>query len=405
MQPAMPRTYRPPLSWRFARLLQGLFFSGVGLLSAYLLYIALPELAAEIPWWARIGIPVALLAIGSALLIFGRGMRITLDPDRIEVHRGSETRVLSRQEILGYRETRTGRRRRQTFLTLVPRDASRKPIRLSPLIKLDDYFWQWIRSFDNLDDKDVAQTVESIYANPEFGHTQEEREGALKAARRIARTCNIAAALLVLWAFLLPVPYVLAVLVLATLPWAALFVALRSRKLIRVDEYGKSGYPSLLLCMLLAPLALAARAMDFESLDWFRMVPISAVIGLVLFAAVLLTRAGRPAKPGGAAILFLFAAIYGFGAGFEANVLLDQSTPEVQTVEVYNKREKGFRQARRSFYRRYYLEFPPWGAVQRANSVVVSRATYDRTQPGDQVCVAIRPGALKVPWYRVEPCQ
>ena len=144
------------------RIIQGVVLAGFGAFLLYLFYVAYPELAGQLPFWARIGAPVLFLTIGLFWLLRMRGYRIPLDPNKLEYQNGSETTILTREEILGYREYRTHRRRHRHFVTIVPRDSSRKTIQFRILFQADDYFFNWIRSLDSASFETITPPTMSL---------------------------------------------------------------------------------------------------------------------------------------------------------------------------------------------------------------------------------------------------
>lgn len=55
-------------------------------------------------------------------------------------------------------------------------------------------------------------------------------------------------------------------------------------------------------------------------------------------------------------------------------------------------------------WKTWYLTLKPWGPVTRETDVSVSERLYQQTQAGDTVCVFLRSGAFRIPWYQAGPC-
>jgi hypothetical protein len=53
----------------------------------------------------------------------------------------------------------------------------------------------------------------------------------------------------------------------------------------------------------------------------------------------------------------------------------------------------------------WHLVLAPWGPRTDATDVSVTRPLYDAVAVGGTVCVALRPGVLAIPWYRVAACR
>jgi hypothetical protein len=101
---------------------------------------------------------------------------------------------------------------------------------------------------------------------------------------------------------------------------------------------------------------------------------------------------------GGAALLAVLCGAYGYGAGLEANALLDGTTPRLYPVTVRAMHVNRGRGAT------YYLGVSGWGPHPSGEDVAVSMRRYAATSIGDVVCVKLRPGALGVGWYVLGSC-
>lgn len=53
----------------------------------------------------------------------------------------------------------------------------------------------------------------------------------------------------------------------------------------------------------------------------------------------------------------------------------------------------------------YNLKLAAWEFETAGTQASVSRDLYESVQPGDSVCVVLRAGALRIPWYRVTSCR
>ena len=90
--------------------------------------------------------------------------------------------------------------------------------------------------------------------------------------------------------------------------------------------------------------------------------------------------------------------LYGYGLVATADAVEDGSTPTHFVVHVISKHYSTGRS------RSFYLVLEPWGPVQTSNNLGVSQTIYEKAQPGDQVCIDLRPGRLNVPWYTQVSC-
>jgi hypothetical protein len=129
------------------------------------------------------------------------------------------------------------------------------------------------------------------------------------------------------------------------------------------------------------------------------------IIPAVITAAMALALALPAAKSGAASSPLLYLAFvtaigggYGYlGINF-ADTHFDLSKGDPTPVAVLGKFTT-IRQSRNSSRTVYHLSLPPWGPKTTAGSIEVDEATYDRTEIGGTVCLALHPGALGLPWF------
>ena len=91
----------------------------------------------------------ALAVLGAYCILSVIRSRILLFPDRIEARYSVRTRVLLREEILGWRASTNV----DYVFILVPRDADRPAIKTDGVMKLDETFFLWIDAFPCLDEE------------------------------------------------------------------------------------------------------------------------------------------------------------------------------------------------------------------------------------------------------------
>lgn len=104
-------------------------------------------------------------------------------------------------------------------------------------------------------------------------------------------------------------------------------------------------------------------------------------------------------KRGTAFVLGLFTCTYGYGAGFEINVLADASTPSIHPTKVV-----GMSMSRGGSAAIRILTLASWGPVRKNQDINVSAAWYQAIHVGDTLCVYLSAGAFRVPWYQVGDC-
>jgi hypothetical protein len=144
--------------------------------------------------------------------------KIVLFQDRIEVHELFSTKVLSRQEIKGWRMLPTS----PTAFVFVPVDGARRPVKVAALFRADEEFYDWLSALPCLDTEDVRSAKAEVRNDARLGATPGARMKRLAAGRHAARYLNIGALLLLLWGFLYPRPYRPVIFALVVSPWIAM---------------------------------------------------------------------------------------------------------------------------------------------------------------------------------------
>jgi hypothetical protein len=345
-----------------------------------------------------IGISAAFLLGGAYLVRWILGFRIVLTADAIEFGSAPTATVLRRDEIAGWRTLQPSNG--PAILVLVPRDSLRQPVKIQKLFQSDAAFESWLAQLPNLDAQDRQAAEQEIAANPDLGVTPDERMATLAAARRTARILNGMFVVSALWAFFYPRPYWLAVTVLAALPWVAVVITARSHGLFRIDQKRNDPHPTVGLAFLMPGFILALRAMlDVHVLRWQEGLWLAGGLGLLLWAAALMSDATLRTKKATAVALFFLVPAYGYGAGALGNALLDKSPPRVYAVKVVSKYVSSGRSTT------YNLRLEAWGPRLETSTVSVSHSFYNSVQPGSPVCIVLRPGALHVAWYVVRRCR
>jgi hypothetical protein len=197
-----------------------------------------------------------------------------------------------------------------------------------------------------------------------------------------------------LWGFVYPRPYVPMVAILAAMPWIAVEIVRRSGGLFRIDSYRNDAHPTVAIAFIAPGMVLAARSLlDFNTVYSWAVLWFAIGIGVPLCLAARAVDPSVRAKPATLVAMFLFSIAYGFGAAMQANTLLDRSTGTIYTASVEGKRVLSGRVTT------WELELGAWGPRTKANRVRVTRATYNATNRGDTVYLALKRGALGVNWY------
>jgi hypothetical protein len=335
--------------------------------------------------------------LSTALILSIFRSRVTLRVDRIELRGLVKTRTLLRDDILGRRLVRP--HNSPPILVLVPRNVSQKQMKIGLIYNFDAAFQDWTAFLPDLDEQDLRANRQEIMSNPALGITPNDRTDALQRAQRFSRFLMALTFVAGAWAWIDPRPYRLVISLLGLLPWVAVVITARSAGLFRIDQKPNDPHPSVAIPFLLPGAVLMLRVIhDMNSVEWIGPFCLSiALAGFLTAAAIMSDRSLRSRVITGL-LIFVFSMSYGYGAGMEANALLDRSAASVYAVRVTDKRESSGRSTT------FYLNLAPWGPMHKGNKVSVSPRFYRSVKAGDTVCVALRPGALHLPWYIVSAC-
>jgi hypothetical protein len=346
-----------------------------------------------------IKISVSLLIVlgaGYLILLMLRSL-VILGPDAITARTIISTRKMLRNEIEGWRLLPT---RYIATLELVPRDKAKKKLRIGMLMRTDALFRAWFSGIPDLDAQELARSEAQITADSEIAPTPGQAHERLAQARRVARASSIIATAVSFWGWFFPRPYELVIAILIALPIAALSLAAWSKGLYGIDELRNDARADLGVTFLLPGAVLALRAIrDIQLLAWMPAL-VWALFGAAVVTLVILrvdkTIRNRRLE---VILLFLLGTAYHYGTIAQLNVLLDHSAPEGFQATVLSKHVSNDRDPT------WELEVGPWGPRHGNTDLSVPKSVYDSAAPGQSVCVYVRAGALKLPWYYVMPCR
>lgn len=383
-----PRVYRASRGWLISMTLCGVLLAVGGMVGTWFAATAVPKPPQSRVWLIGLGLGFGCLGIYCLLSTFW--FKIVLFPDRIEIEELTQTAVLSRQDIRGWRWLPTS----PPGLVFVHRDTSRRRLKVTQVFRLDPEFSEWLYTLPNLDTEDTRASKIEIRNNARLGATPGQRMKALAKGRRLATALTAVASLASLWRFVYPRPYEVTIAILAALPWIAVETVRRSRGLFRMDKSRNDAYPNVVI-----PYIFPATALMLRSVFEYNIIPSSTVvwfsvgIGGLLCLAAFAADATMRSNVISATALAAFSLAYGYGVAIEANALLDRSSGTSYTANVEEKRIV------RGKATTYELELGPWGPIAKRNKLEVAPATFDPIQPGDVVCLTLKRGALGVNWF------
>ncbi len=187
-------------------------------------------------------------------------------------------------------------------------------------------------------------------------------------------------------------------IVLALLPLVMIYLVRSGPLLYAVFKPKRDPRTDLGIAFVACGFGLIFGDSSFHFVDQFSLLEYAGLVGL-LFCAGIYSAARKNPQFLGAMISMLFiAGAYGYGLAAAADAFPDHATPAHFSVTVENKHESHGRSTS------YYLDLGPWGPKQGANSLSVSELIYNGASIGDQVCLDLRPGVLRVQWYEVVAC-
>ncbi|HEY2028617.1 MAG TPA: hypothetical protein VGH20_05360 [Myxococcales bacterium] len=274
-------------------------------------------------------------------------------------------------------------------VALISELPSEKPLKVPGMFALDPELRDWIQELPDLDQQERESELQRLVE--QFGtDTVAHRRPMAKVLNALGLACAA-------WAWFWPRPYHPVLIANIAVFAAAFFTAVRSRGGYAVDSSRKDPRPSLGPALIFPGLAIALRmSLDVRLVSWTRPLLLAAGAGAIIAVALLLTAPRERQKPW---LFLLWAPIFAaapFGALVYANVALDRRPPVRYEAVVQGKY---IAHGKRTEWR---LRLEPWGPFEEAKDEEVSRASYARVKPGQQLTVRLYPGRLDIPWFVVE---
>lgn len=296
-----PRIYRASGGWRVGLIACGLLLSIGGVAGAW--YLATEPLRNPQARFWLVGLCAMFGLLGAYCLLSTLRSRVLLYPDRIEAVELTRTTVMARQEIRGWRSIPTS----PPGFMLVPRDPSRKALKVAQVFRLDAEFIEWLYTLPSLNREDARESKAEIRKNIHLGATPGDRIKTLARGRRKAAILSAITTVLGLWGFVFPAPYVLVISALAALPWISLELVRRSAGLFRVDAGRNDVHPTVAVAFIVPPMVLMPRAAtDFNVVQSLTAAAVTLGIGACLLFAMFVADRSQRGKLGSGVALGLF---------------------------------------------------------------------------------------------------
>lgn len=328
--------------------------------------------------------------------------RIVLAGDRMAVRGLMTTRVISEQQVEGFRWIKG-----QLHLYLRNREW---PVSLA-YFERPQVIQAWVFSHArDLAAQGLAEEDEAIRRDPTLGLREAQKEARLAKLRWIIRNINvlayIGAGVGVLNALFVhqDTAEKAAAAVLVSIPIVLVLLALRNRGHIRVDYQEGSRYPQIFSGSMACGVAVALMALFDDSTlignefyRWF--LPLAAAKGLLwLFIDSdrirMLHARGRFVSSITVVCMVILPAFWVGGSIYQVNKQLDNSTVSWNSSEVIDKRASKGRTVSR-----YTIKVTPWNSAADAPlELNVSRGQFKQLAVGMQIEIGVRRGALAIPW-------
>ncbi len=368
-------------------------------------------IAAIIPLWylakTDVNGGMALLIAGMSVSVCGAYLlaravrtRLTIGSGQIEVRSLLGERTFDQSAIEGWRTIagRYGSYRVLCVKGLV------NPITISEFAT-DDAFEAWFGELPDLDERDRKALLEQIEGDQELGATPEERRSALTTAVVWSVALTVitgAAAAGTLWGGAQVRSGCAVALWLA--PVVVLLLLYRSPLLYAVFKAKKDPRAELLWPLMISAAGLSLSNQGANMVSWSPLLMWMALAAAAMILAFYGPIRGSVQFSRALIGLIVFSVFYSWGAVTSVDVLGDESAGTIYTIHVVQKYEH-VSHGRGGQTTTYYLKTEPWGPYEESiQSIKVGPETYGATNEGDLICIRLRPGLLRGPWYEMEPC-
>jgi hypothetical protein len=390
-----PRTYRMSRRQFVLLLSLGAILLAVGLFLAWQIGSSQDAVKRQV-----LRIVLVLFFTGLGLYQIGDVLRyrVTLRADSIELTNLFGKRRLARADI-GSRRIED-RDRSISKLVLIPNRKSLRRLKIPLVLTPDSAFEGWIADIPDSEVEELVKHAQEMLEDGALGASPGQRLDNIKKRQKTALVATLITLALGVYGLFDPHPYPLVLFMLALFPWAAMLLTAHWRR-----AYGITGdnefHPHLMVPLLLPGCVLGLRAVfDVHDLnDWSLLLPTLAIAATMSLCAGLALGARGRTRWLYLLVLMPLMAFYGYGSVALANAKLDPATSQVFQTTVQNRSVQVT--ARHTDWN---LQLAPWGPRSEAVNTPVSHALFEDTKVGDQVCVALHPGALGIPWFEVATC-
>jgi hypothetical protein len=342
--------------------------------------------------WIAINL-VSFFLFGYGIIAIYRG-KIVLTSDAIIEYEAFGTKTLLLTDVKGFRV-------RGTKVILISKDRSKSKMVLGDLsyiingMELAKFLTD---RFKDLDESDYNMEVSEALNNPAIGDSVPDREGRIKAVRRVVRFFNLGGVAVMIW-LLIPTSYYYLPIILGLLyPLIVLAYFFARQQIVALLDTGKqSVHPNLTMALYLSVGGVGLRLIiRYQALNATDCILPTAFLFVVLASLfVLLLRPSKARKSNLWTGIF-FCLVYSIGAVGMINCAFDESKPtEYKTRVLDHYITTGSSTT-------YYLKLDAWGPKKESEDESVPKSVYTQMKKGDWVTVYLKKGYLNIPWYFVE---
>jgi hypothetical protein len=217
--------------------------------------------------------------------------------------------------------------------------------------------------------------------------------------KKLAAWINGIAVVVALWSLLIHLPYAISIILCALIPMIAIVIVIFSKGTVVGFQFKRTALPHLTYAMIGPSSILALRTLFDFNVDDGRtlMIPMFAVFILLLLLLIRYDD-GIKGRITSYALITPVLLLYSFGLVMAINCIPDKSAPHIYTARVISKYASGG--GYRSI-RLYYLNVSSWGRHDSENRIPVSRSLYEEATSDMSVDIAVKQGAVGIPWYGV----
>ncbi len=362
---------------------------GVLALSVAAIAVFMPDKGPASVRWA-----MGLAALGLAGLTVGVGFSLRADfvrlsPSQIETRSLFGVRSRRTADIVGVRSGEDG-------VLLIGREGM-PPFHVPLYGRKDADLLAWINALPNLDYQEAVALEEELQSDARLGSSTADRQTALTRLRWLARGLNWLALGVMLWAFIIPVPYDAALLALLFLFGLALGLAVWKRGIVTLVPVERIQVSPNLFMLLMGPASiLALRAfLDNQLLDWVQ--PLAIAVPVSLLVGGLVWKADSNLR--GLAMVLFFAPILYFGswgALVLANSRLDAGPAMLVPIQVLDTSHGD---------RPTVTVVLPAQHGGRTMTLNARRAVVRAAEADQSLCIVIHPGRFGWRYARAVRCR